>query len=57
MRWAVLFVAVFLIVFVALASTQNLGAKTIRVCASVNLPAPGKCTHKIIHGFRVSVCR
>lgn len=52
-----LFFAVFLIVFVALAGIQNLGARTVRVCASVNLPAPGKCTHKTIHGFRVSVCR
>lgn len=57
MRWAVLYLVVFLIVFVALAGTQNLGAKTVRVCASVNLPAPGKCTRKTIRGYRVSVCK
>lgn len=49
--------AVFLIVFVALAGTQNLGAKAVRVCADIDLPAPGKCVHKTIHGYRVSVCR
>jgi hypothetical protein len=57
MRWAVLFLVVFLIVFVALAGTQNLGAKTVRVCADVNLPAPGKCIYKTIRGYRVSVCK
>ena len=57
MKWAALFLVVFLIVFVALAGSQSPTARTVRVCADVNLPAPGKCTHKTIHGFRVSVCR
>ncbi len=57
MRWAALFLVVFLIVFMALTGSQHLGARTVRVCADVNLPAPGKCTHQTIRGFRVSVCR
>ena len=57
MRWAALFIVVFLIVFMALAGSQHLGARTVRVCADVNLPAPGKCNHQTIRGFRVSVCR
>jgi len=57
MRWAALFIIVFLIVFMALAGSQHLGARTVRVCGDVNLPAPGKCTHQTIRGFRVSVCR
>ena len=57
MKWAVLIHAVFLIVFAALAGAQDLGARTVRVCADVNLPAPGKCTHQTIRGFRVSVCK
>jgi hypothetical protein len=57
MSWAVLFLVVFLIVFMALAGSQHLVARTVRVCADVNLPAPGTCTHQTIRGFRVSVCR
>lgn len=57
MKWAALFLIVFLIVFVALAGTQDLTARTVRVCADIDLPAQGKCIHKTIRGFRVSVCK
>ena len=57
MRWAALFLVVFLIVFMVLTGSQHLVARTVRVCADVNLPASGKCTHQTIRGFRVSVCR
>jgi hypothetical protein len=32
-------------------------AKTVNVCASVTLPAPGKCTYLRVRGFKVRVCR
>ncbi len=55
---------VFWLVFIiALLSLIMLGgispahAKTVKVCAAVTLPAPGKCTYLTLRGYRVRVCR
>ncbi len=50
----------FFIAFVALVMLSGVGpapARTVNVCASVTLPAPGKCTYLRVRGFKVRVCR
>ena len=51
---------VFIIAFLSLAllpGTGNAAAKTVNVCVSVKLPAPGKCTYLKVRGYKVRVCR
>ena len=51
---------IFVTAFVALVMLSGVGpapAKTVNVCASVTLPAPGKCTYLKLRGFKVRVCR
>lgn len=31
-------------------------ARTVNVCTSIKLPAPGKCTYLTVRGFKVRVC-
>ena len=50
----------FFTAFVALVMLSGAGpapARTVNICASVTLPAPGKCTDLKVRGFRVRVCR
>ncbi|MGI9513285.1 MAG: hypothetical protein ACR2OL_10325 [Anderseniella sp.] len=51
---------VFTIVFlslVALPGPGNAAPKTVNVCVSLKLPAPGKCTYMNVRGYKVRVCR
>ena len=51
---------VFAIVFLMLLAPWNAGtaaSKTVNVCASLKLPAPGKCTYLKVRGYKVRVCR
>ena len=50
----------FVIASIALVMLSGVGrapARTVNVCASVTLPAPGKCTFLRVRGFKVRVCR
>lgn len=53
--WLVCAIAVLLLV--VMTGVKQAPAKTVNVCASVKLPAPGKCSYLTVHGFKVRVCR
>lgn len=51
---------VFIIAFLSLVllpGTGNAAAKTVNVCVSVKLPAPGECTYLKVRAYKVRVCR
>ena len=48
----------FTILILALAAgISQAPAKTVSVCASIKLPATGKCVHFTKNGYRVRVCK
>lgn len=53
--WLMCALAVLLLALFA--GVKQAPAKTVNVCASVKLPAPGKCSYLTVHGFKVRVCR
>lgn len=53
--WLVCAIAVLLLV--VMTGVKQAPAKTVNVCTSIKLPAPGKCTYLTVRGYKVRVCR
>ena len=53
--WLVCAIAVLLLVIAT--GVKQAPAKTVSVCASIKLPAQGKCVHFTKNGYRVRVCK
>jgi hypothetical protein len=44
------------LIALAFLARHKVEAKSVKVCATVTLPAPGKCITRRIHGYKVRVC-